>query len=134
MISVYRNDQMPIAALCQVAILRQIIFDVPIQQELPVATKRSRESEDADDPFPDSPPALLSMKLIRHFYVPVGDRTLDRWISTGQFPKPDISMGGKVRWWKRETVEVWIEQQRDDRNDDPMKIDGRIRALARHVA
>lgn len=134
MTHIYRNDQMPIAALCQAAILRQIIFDVPIQQELAVAMPQNRKDEDADDEFPDSSPALLSMKLIRHFYIPVGDRTLDRWISAGQFPKPDISMGGKVRFWKRESVEAWIDQQRGEKKDDPMKIDGRIRALARHVA
>jgi hypothetical protein len=57
------------------------------------------------------PPALLTKGMIRRFYVPAGERTLDRWISSGQFPRPDISMGGKVRYWKRETVEAWIDAQ-----------------------
>jgi len=54
-------------------------------------------------------PALLTKALIRKHYIPVGERTLDRWISEGTFPHPDISKGAKVRLWKRETVEAWIE-------------------------
>jgi hypothetical protein len=57
---------------------------------------------------PLAPPALLTLSLIRRFYIPQGERTLHRWISGGMFPKPDIAMGGKVRWWKRETIEAWI--------------------------
>jgi predicted DNA-binding transcriptional regulator AlpA len=58
-----------------------------------------------------SPPALLTLALIRKHYVPAGERTLHRWISAGAFPKPDIAFGGKVRWWKRETIEAWITAQ-----------------------
>jgi predicted DNA-binding transcriptional regulator AlpA len=54
-------------------------------------------------------PALLTKSLIRQHFVPAGERTLDRWISSGLFPRPDIALGGKVRYWKRETVEAWIE-------------------------
>ena len=65
---------------------------------------------------PDCPdrqaiPALLTKALIRKHYIPVGERTLDRWISSRQFPRPDIAIGGKVRYWRRETVEAWIEAQ-----------------------
>ena len=56
-------------------------------------------------------PALLTKALIRKHYVPAGERTLDRWISSGQFPRPDIAIGGKVRYWRRETVEAWISAQ-----------------------
>jgi predicted DNA-binding transcriptional regulator AlpA len=56
-------------------------------------------------------PALLTKTLIRWHYLPLGERTLDRWISSGTFPRPDISIGGKVRYWKRETVEAWIDAQ-----------------------
>jgi predicted DNA-binding transcriptional regulator AlpA len=56
-------------------------------------------------------PALLTKALIRRHYVPAGERTLDRWISSGQFPRPDIAIGGKVRYWKRATVEAWIHAQ-----------------------
>jgi predicted DNA-binding transcriptional regulator AlpA len=60
---------------------------------------------------PQGPPALLTLALVRRHYLPMGERTLHRWISSGAFPKPDISIGGKVRYWKRETVENWIESQ-----------------------
>ena len=39
----------------------------------------------------------------------VGQRTLWRWVAAGTFPPPDISIGAKVRRWKRATVEAWIE-------------------------
>ena len=55
-----------------------------------------------------TPPALLTLALIRAHFVPQGARTLHRWISAGQFPRADIAFGGKVRLWKRETVERWI--------------------------
>ena len=54
------------------------------------------------------PPALLTLALIRKFFVPAGERTLHRWVSAGTFPKADIAFGAKVRYWKRETVEAWI--------------------------
>lgn len=56
-------------------------------------------------------PALLTKAMILKFYIPAGERTLDRWISAGTFPKADISIGGKTRYWRRETVEAWIETQ-----------------------
>ena len=54
------------------------------------------------------PPALLTLALIRQHYFPVGERTVFRLISSGRFPAADIRMGGKIRLWKRETVESWI--------------------------
>jgi predicted DNA-binding transcriptional regulator AlpA len=60
---------------------------------------------------PDTIPALLTKQLIRRHYLPASERTLDRWVSSGAFPKPDIAMGGKVRYWRRETVENWIAHQ-----------------------
>lgn len=61
-------------------------------------------------------PALLTLAIIHEHLVPVGTRTLFRWISAGKFPKPDIALGGKVRFWKRETVEAWIDQQTEGGN------------------
>ncbi len=58
-----------------------------------------------------APPALLTLALVRRHYVPAGERTLHRWISAGTFPRADIALGGKVRYWKRETVEAWIDAQ-----------------------
>ena len=55
-----------------------------------------------------SPPALLTLALVRRYYFPIGERTLFRLISSGRFPMADIRMGGKIRLWKRETVETWI--------------------------
>ena len=60
---------------------------------------------------PWQPPALLTLGLIRKYYVPLGERTLHRWISAGRFPRADIVIGGKVRMWRRETVETWIGAQ-----------------------
>ena len=62
-------------------------------------------------PRAQTPPALLTKALIRQHYVPAAERTLDRWISARTFPRPDIAIGGKVRYWKRETVEAWIAAQ-----------------------
>jgi hypothetical protein len=53
-------------------------------------------------------PALMTMALVRKYYFPMGERTVFRLIATGQFPKADICMGGKIRLWKKETVESWI--------------------------
>jgi excisionase family DNA binding protein len=52
--------------------------------------------------------ALLTLAMIRAEYLPVAARTIFRMISSGQFPKADIGIGGKMRLWKRETVEAWI--------------------------
>lgn len=63
------------------------------------------------DSQPTDPPALLTLALIRRFFLPLGERTIFRMISAGKFPKADLSMGSKLRMWKRETVEAWIEAQ-----------------------
>lgn len=57
-----------------------------------------------------SPPELLTLSMIRMHYIPLGLRTLFRMIAIGSFPKADIAIGGKTRFWKRSTVESWIEQ------------------------
>ena len=68
-------------------------------------------------------PALLTKALIRKHYVPAGERTLDRWISSGTFPRPDIALGGKVRYWKGQTVEAWIDAQAQSDGPSDMSID-----------
>jgi predicted DNA-binding transcriptional regulator AlpA len=55
-------------------------------------------------------PALLTQQLVRKHFLPLAERTFWRWVSAGQFPKPDLAMGGKARFWKRETVERWIAE------------------------
>jgi predicted DNA-binding transcriptional regulator AlpA len=56
----------------------------------------------------DAPPALLTESLIRRHFVPCGGRTLARWISAGRFPRADIAIGNKIRYWRVETVLAWI--------------------------
>jgi predicted DNA-binding transcriptional regulator AlpA len=68
------------------------------------------ETEQTMTPQPVSIPALLTLALIRQHYLPIGERTLFRLISSGRFPKADIGIGGKLRLWKRETIETWISR------------------------
>jgi predicted DNA-binding transcriptional regulator AlpA len=56
----------------------------------------------------DGLPLLLTLAMVRRHYVPLAARTLFRMISVGAFPKADIGIGGKVRLWRRETIEAWI--------------------------
>jgi predicted DNA-binding transcriptional regulator AlpA len=65
-------------------------------------------SEHGTIPSSEVAPALLTLFLIRRLFVPLGERTLFRMISKGTFPPADIRIGGKVRFWRRETVEAWI--------------------------
>lgn len=58
----------------------------------------------------DTLPALLTMPMIRQHYLPLGGRTLRRWISAGTFPKADLAHGAKVRLWRKETVEAWLAE------------------------
>jgi predicted DNA-binding transcriptional regulator AlpA len=60
---------------------------------------------------PAGPPALLTQQMVRRFYLPLAERTFWRWVSEGKFPRPDLALGGKSRFWKRETVEGWISAQ-----------------------
>jgi predicted DNA-binding transcriptional regulator AlpA len=53
-------------------------------------------------------PALLTLAMVRRFYVPLGERTLFRLVSSGQFPAADVRVGGELRLWRRATVERWI--------------------------
>lgn len=56
-------------------------------------------------------PLLLSKRLIITHIWPIGLRTLDRHISAGQFPPPDLRLNIKAVFWRRETVENWIAAQ-----------------------
>lgn len=57
------------------------------------------------------PPAMLTKLLIRKHFLPISERTFDRMVSAGKFPPADLPIGGKIRLWKRETVEQWISDQ-----------------------
>lgn len=52
---------------------------------------------------------LMLRKLDLKRELNIGGRTLDRWISAGIFPKADISIGGKTRLWRRESLLSWLE-------------------------
>ena len=56
-------------------------------------------------------PALLTQAIIRARFLPVGERTFFRLISSGKFPRADVAIGGKLRLWRRETVEAWIKEK-----------------------
>lgn len=38
--------------------------------------------------------------------IGVSTRTIDRWISSGEFPRADVTISGKSVW-RRETVKDW---------------------------
>ena len=64
-----------------------------------------RKPENA--PLPD----LVDLATIRARLVPLGARTLRRMVSAGNFPRADVSIGGKIRLWRSATVREWIDQQ-----------------------
>lgn len=41
----------------------------------------------------------------------ISERTLRKLISSGRFPRPDVRLSAKLRFWKRETILEWIEHQ-----------------------
>jgi excisionase family DNA binding protein len=41
----------------------------------------------------------------------IGKRTLERWLSSGRFPRPDIQVGPKICLWRPSTVQRWIEAE-----------------------
>ena len=54
-------------------------------------------------------PALLTLELIRRLFLPLSRRHLQRMLSAGEFPRADVAMGQRIRLWRRETVEQWID-------------------------
>jgi predicted DNA-binding transcriptional regulator AlpA len=54
--------------------------------------------------------ALLQQKTIAQL-LDVDVRTILRWRAVGEFPPPDFKKGQNMLFWRRETVEKWIEQQ-----------------------
>lgn len=41
----------------------------------------------------------------------VNIRTIDRWISAGEFPKADVTISGKPVW-RRDTLQTWSRSAR----------------------
>lgn len=58
-------------------------------------------------------PELCGTKVIQQHVLggEVSDRTLRKLIACGRFPKPDVRLSAKLRFWRRDTVLSWIEEQ-----------------------
>ncbi len=41
--------------------------------------------------------------------IGVDERTIQRWRSSGKFPKPDIAIG-RTLLWRVETIKAWLER------------------------
>ncbi len=62
---------------------------------------------------PESLPTLLKAKEVAEFLT-VNVRTVWRWNSSGQIPKP-VKLGGSVRWVLQE-LEKWLAERRANRS------------------
>ena len=82
-----------------------------MQTNTPAATGGTNYSTSAAAIATTTLPAVLTSALILRYVLPVGKRTFNRWLSDGTFPRADISIGGKVRLWKLETVQGWIAER-----------------------
>jgi predicted DNA-binding transcriptional regulator AlpA len=51
-------------------------------------------------------PLFLDFKAILE-RIPLGRATINRLISSGKFPEPDIKIGSKIRLWNIETLKKW---------------------------
>jgi predicted DNA-binding transcriptional regulator AlpA len=60
---------------------------------------------------------LLDAKAVAQA-LGIGVRTLYRLIASEIFPRPDVSVGRKIRRWKHSTIETWIiDRSRDGGRD-----------------
>jgi predicted DNA-binding transcriptional regulator AlpA len=56
-----------------------------------------------------APPATLLKPATVAKRLEIGQRTLWRWVSTGEFPPPDFRRGAKIVRWRADTVATWID-------------------------
>jgi predicted DNA-binding transcriptional regulator AlpA len=56
-------------------------------------------------------PMYLSLKEFRQKVFPIGERTVWRLISTGDFPKPTARIGKKTAVWRTTDLLAWVETQ-----------------------
>jgi predicted DNA-binding transcriptional regulator AlpA len=42
--------------------------------------------------------------------IKVDERTLERYVSTGFFPRPSLRLPGKVRW-RKAVVDAWLDRK-----------------------
>jgi excisionase family DNA binding protein len=55
-------------------------------------------------------PLLLKLPQVAAL-VGLAPRTLWRLIGSNQFPAAAVSIGGRIRRWKREDIEAWVSEQ-----------------------
>lgn len=57
-------------------------------------------------------PVALGDELVRRKEIAaalrISNRTLSRWISTGEFPRPDLRLGERYLRWRAATLRNWI--------------------------
>jgi predicted DNA-binding transcriptional regulator AlpA len=67
--------------------------------------KTARQTESQQNAVP--PERLIFWKRDLPVICGVSSRTIDRWISSGEFPAPDVSLHGRPVW-RRETLLKWM--------------------------
>ncbi len=55
----------------------------------------------------DTPSLLLRASTVARM-LEIGERTLWRWVSEGDFPSPDYRKNERIVRWKRDTVMNWV--------------------------
>jgi predicted DNA-binding transcriptional regulator AlpA len=67
---------------------------------------------------PNSPPLTIAAgdrRLLRADTVAaeldVSKRTLQQWVAAEKFPPADLRMGAKLVFWRRETVDAWLDEK-----------------------
>jgi len=74
----------------------------------------------------DDLPLYLTLKQFRDRVFPIGNRTVWRLISVGQFPRPAARVGGKTAVWRTADLLEWVEdQERRERTHRPNNLDTR---------
>lgn len=61
--------------------------------------------------IPADPPLMLSRSAVRAHVGGISDTVFSRWLSSGEFPQPDIIISRKIQLWRRETLLVWIDSK-----------------------
>lgn len=53
-------------------------------------------------------------------YISIDDRTLDRWVKSKAFPKPDLYLGRSPRW-RLSTINTYLEQKKQERQEKQLR-------------
>jgi hypothetical protein len=63
---------------------------------------------------PKELPRFLTAAMIRRFFLPISDRTFERWVVTKKFPAADFAPSQRMKLWLRETVEAWANAKKPE--------------------